>query len=161
MVEIIVKCVQHPIPARKTGKVNTTVQKSDQESVPTERQAVSDGIMQLDVRKECRSGIGAETLGLSESKRGVDQVSNKQLCDVPEILTRKSLGEMSHPGETLIASNTSKYKRSDKSCDEKDFQQGKFHEMLSMRHIGSHHMHLNEFHAEHCYYFKVRISRIE
>ena len=76
-------------------------------------------------------------------------------------INRKPLGEMLHPGETLIASNPSKYKRSDKSCDEKNFQQGKFHEMLPMRHIGSHHMHLNEFHAEHCYYFKARISLSE
>ena len=104
----------------------------------------------MQLGKGCKSGISAENIGRSESNRSVGQVSNKQLCGVPEILTREPSGKLSHPGETQFASDTSKNKRSDKNC----------YEMMPLKHIGSHQMqmHLKEFQAEHYYYFKAVIS---
>ena len=109
--------------------------------------------------KGYKGGISTENTGLSQSNRGVGQVSKKQLC------SSEPLGIMTQAGETQFASKKSRNKRSDNSCPEKDFQQKQttLHEIMPVRHIGSHHMRLilSDFHAKHCYYFKAGISLSE
>ena len=135
----------HSISARKTGKEATTVQESEQESVLRDYQAVGDRIIQLGTGYEGR--IGTENIDLPESNKNVVQASNNQICEVTEMFTTKPLGETS---QLQFASIKERLDQPEK--------QATFHEMLPMRHVGSHRMDLNEFHVKHCYYFKTKIG---